>query len=271
MPPRYGYAMPCSARFLNTLRIIQLMESAVNIEITKPEKVEGYTLVEGFPGIGLIGTIAVGYLAEKDNTKSIGHIVSKQFPPMASIHKGEPLFPARMYVDHKHKIVLLFSEFVVPASTVYDIADSIINWAQENKIKKIISLAGMTSREKPDVPAIYGIATTKAMMKELEKHKVKVITEGVTTGVSGILMAKCNAIQFPALSLLIETKHGYPDPGAAAELLEKLEKFLGYDIKTADLLSEAKEIEGKMKKMLSQIKMGKIQYKEAEEKTPMYR
>ncbi|MFC2174403.1 proteasome assembly chaperone family protein [archaeon] len=245
-------------------------EQVVKIVQTHPQKVEGYTLVEGFPGIGLIGTIAVGYLAEKQKTEPVGYIMSRQFPPMASIHKGEPLFPARIYVDHKHKLVLLFSEFVVPASTVYDIADQIIAWAQENKIKRIISLAGMTSREKAGESEIYGIASTDGMIKDLEKHKVKVITEGVTTGVSGILMAKCNAIKFPALSLLIETEHGYPDPGAAAELLERLEKFLGYDIKTADLLGEAKEIEGKMKKMLTQIKLGKMKYQEAEEKTPMY-
>ncbi len=247
------------------------MESSVEIVITEKANVEGYTLVEGFPGIGLIGTIAVGYLAEKEHTKEIGYLVSKKFPPMASIHKGKPLFPARMYVDHKHKTVLLFSEFVIPASTVYDIADSIINWAKENKIKRIISLAGMTSRQtKSTKVEAYGIASTSAMLKQLEKYKVKVITEGVTTGVSGILMAKCNALKFPAISLLIETEHGYPDPGAAAELLERLEEFLGYDIKTSDLLKEAKQIEGKMKKMLTQIKLGKIKYKEAEEKTPMY-
>lgn len=245
------------------------MESIIEL-VTNDTKVNGYTLIEGFPGIGLIGTIAVGYLAEKQKTEEIGYIVSKKFPPMASIHKGKPLFPARIYVDHKHKLVLLFSEFVIPASTVYDIADGIIAWAKENKIKRIISLAGMTSHQDVQKSEVYGIASTNEMMKVLEEHKVKVITEGVTTGVSGILMAKCNAQKFPALSLLIETEHGYPDPGAAAELLEKLEEFLGYDIKTADLLKEAQEIEGKMKKMLTQIKMGKIKYKEAEEKTPMY-
>jgi len=246
------------------------MAAEVEIIITNPQKVEGYTLVEGFPGIGLIGTIAVGYLAEKQKTDEIGYVVSKNFPPMASIHKGKPLFPARLYADHEHKLVLLFSEFVIPSNTVYDIADSIIEWAKANKIKRIISLAGMTSRQQGGKAEVYGIASTNAMMKTLEDHKVKVITEGVTTGVSGILMAKCNAQGFPALSLLIETEHGYPDPGAAADLLEKLETFLGYDIKTADLLSEAKEIESKMKKMLTQMKMTKMRYQEAEEKTPMY-
>ena len=246
------------------------MEKNVEIVVTRPTNIEGYTLIEGFPGIGLIGTIAVSYLAEKQKTEDIGYVTSKKFPPMASIHKGKPLFPARIYIDREHKLVLLFSEFVVPSSTVYDIANEIIHWAKENKIKRIISLAGMTSRQEATQSEIYGIAATSGMETDLAEKKVKVITEGVTTGVSGILMAKCAAMGFPAMSLLIETERGYPDPGAAAELLEKLEKFLGYDIKTADLLEEAKGIEQKMKRMVSQIKMGKMKYKEAEEKTPMY-
>ncbi len=243
----------------------------VEIRITKDMDLKGYTLIEGFPGIGLIGTIAVGYLNEKVKSENIGYVLSKKFPPMASIHKGEPVFPARIYVNKKHKLVLLFSEFVVPSNTVFDLAEGILAWAKSKGMKRIISLAGMTSRKAGDKKTqIYGIASTKAIAKELDEHKVRLITEGITTGVSGVLMAKCHMENFPAMSLLVETERGYPDPGAAAELLEKLEEFLGFDIKTADLVKEAEGIEKRMKTMLDQIKVGKIKYKQAEENLPMY-
>jgi uncharacterized protein len=244
----------------------------VEFKMTKKPNLKGYTLIEGFPGIGLIGTISVGYLTEKLDTECIGYIFSKDFPPMASIHKGEPLFPTRVYVNKKHKLVLLFSELVVPSHTVYDIAAETLAWAKKNKISRIISLAGMTAKVAvPDsAPKIYGIASTKSIAKELAKKDVKLITEGVTTGVSGILMARCRVEKFPAMSLLIESKRGYPDPGAAADLLEKLEKFLDFDIKTAALMEEAKEIEGKMKRMLSQIKARKKEYEKAEKHSLMY-
>ncbi|MCD6522780.1 MAG: proteasome assembly chaperone family protein [Candidatus Diapherotrites archaeon] len=246
------------------------MVSSVEIKITKDMDLTGYTLVEGFPGIGLVGTIAVGYLAEKQGAECIGYIISKKFPPMASIHKGKPVFPARIYVDKKNKMVMLFSEFVVPAETVYDIAESIIEWVKQKKIKMIISLAGMTSMGFQEKPQIYGIASNDEMEKILGEHSVKIITEGVTTGVSGILMAKCAIENVPAMSLLIETTHGYPDPGAAAELLEKVEDITGVSIKTEALMEEARQIETKMKKMMEQMKVGRMKYKAAEEHSPMY-
>jgi uncharacterized protein len=246
------------------------MSDAVNIQTFKDVDVAGYTLIEGFPGIGLIGTIAVGYLNEKVKAENVGFIMSKKFPPMASIHKGTPVFPARIYVDKKHKLVLLFSEFVIPSEIVFDIAEEIFLWARKNKVARIVSLAGMTSRKAGGPAQVYGIASTPAVAQDLTSHGVKLITEGITTGVSGILMAKCGMEKVPAMSLLVETERGYPDPGAAAELLEMLEKFLGFDIKTQDLLKEAEGIEKRMKSMLDQVKVGKMKYKQAEEHLPMY-
>ncbi|MBN3037556.1 MAG: proteasome assembly chaperone family protein [Candidatus Diapherotrites archaeon] len=247
------------------------MGKDVEIRMTKEVNLKGYTLIEGFPGIGLIGTIAVGFLSEKKGVEHVGFILSKHFPPMASIHKGAPVFPARVYVSKKEKLVLIFSEFVVPANIVYDISTSILEWSKANGIKQIISLAGMTSRNvESDEPHVYGIASDEKIAKDLDKHDVKLVTEGVTTGVSGILLAQCNMENFPAMSLLVETTHGYPDPGAAAVLLEKLEEVTGIDIDTDALLKEAKEIEGKMKKMMEQMKVGKIKYQQAEEQSPMY-
>jgi uncharacterized protein len=247
-----------------------MAEKEVEIKLTKKMNLNGYTLVEGFPGIGLVGTIAVGYLAERKNSQCIGHMVSKKFPPMAIIHKGQPLFPARIYADKKRKLCYLFSEFVIPANTIYDTSSEILEWARENKIKQIVSLAGMPSRGVGEKPTIYGIASDDNLKKELMGKKVTLITEGVTSGVSGILMAKCNTEGFPAMSLLIETTHGYPDPGAAALLLKKVGEVLGIDIRTKALADEATQIESKVKKLVDQIKTGKVKYKQAEEHYPMY-
>jgi uncharacterized protein len=248
------------------------MHDAVEVHLLKETDLSGYTLIEGFPGIGLIGTIAVGYLTEKTGAEIIGYITSRKFPPMASIHKGAPVFPARMYVDKKRKVVLLFSEFVIPSNAVYELSETILAWARKAKISRIISLAGMTARTGGQAAQIYGIASTPEIAEQLQKKDVHLITEGVTTGVSGILMARCGMEGIPAFSLLIETEHGYPDPGAAAVLLEKLEEFVGFEIKTEALVEEAKQIETKMKNMMEQVKLGKQKYEQAEgEPLPMYR
>jgi len=230
----------------------------------------GYTLIEGFPGIGLVGTIAVGYLAEKYGKKNIGYIYSEDFPPLSSIHAGKPLFPARIYVDKEHKLVYLFSEFVVPAKTVHGISNSIIKFIKTNKIKQVISLAGMTTKLLTPKAKIFGIASNPTIEKQMKKLNVEQVTEGITTGVSGILLAQCVVENIPAMSLLIETSKKLPDPRASVQLLERLEQFLGWDIKTDDLQKEAQIVENKMKKIMSQVNLGQKKYAQAAEPSPMY-
>ena len=58
--------------------------------------------------------------------------------------------------------------------------------------------------------------------------------------------------------------------GRNRSLLEKLEEFLGFDIKTEALMEEAREIEIKMKKMMRRIRTGKNQYERAEKHSLMY-
>ena len=62
----------------------------------------------------------------------------------------------------------------------------------------------------------------------------------------------------------------YPDPQAAAVLLDKLGEYLGIQIKTDALEKEAKRIHEELQRTMEQVKVGKIKYKQAEEHSPMY-
>lgn len=243
----------------------------VKIILDKKVNIENYILIEGFPGIGLVGTIAAGYIIEKRKMEVIGHIVSDKFPPMVTIHQGKPFYPARIYMDKKTKFCVLLSEFVVPTITVNSLADEILKFAKQNKIKQIISLAGMTSaKEKEEEAKIFGIVSNTEMENYLKKKNVTFIKEGVTTGVSGVLIAKCATENFPAATLLVASKYGYPDPRAAALLIEQLDRIVGLRVDTKDLLAEAGKIEERVRKLLTQIKKGGTTYKKAEEELPMY-
>ena len=68
----------------------------VNFVEKKPLNVAGYTLIEGFPGMGLVGTIAVKYLSEKLDCKEAGYIVSETFVPIIRVHNGLTIHPSRI-------------------------------------------------------------------------------------------------------------------------------------------------------------------------------
>jgi len=243
--------------------------SKVKILLDKKVNLRNFSLIEGFPGIGLVGTIAAGYLIEKRNMEPIGHIESPLFPPMSAIHQGKPYFPARLYKDKTNDFCILLSEFIIPSSVVYDLSDAILKFALKNKMRQIVSLAGMSSSTKTK-EKIFGIASNDEMLNYLKLKKVPLVNEGITTGVSGILLAKANSLDYPMMSLLIKSSAEYPDPRAAAELIQKLDDLVGLEVDTKELLKEAKKIESKFKGMIQNIQQMK-NYKKAEQgELPMY-
>ena len=237
----------------------------MNVEIVLKKKVTAKKpiLLEGFPGIGLVGTITTSYIAEQRKMELIGYLKSNSFPPIAAIHEGRPMYPARIYQDLKTNMLVLFAEFVIPFEIVYDLAEAVIDFAKENAVSKIISLAGMTSIGMGDVEEgkVYGIATSSKVAEFLHKNNIKVITEGATTGVSGVILAQSAAEKIPAMSLLAETSQQVPDPRAASLLVEKLNDMFNLKIDTKPLLEEADKIEHRMRGIMEQSKILDRKYK----------
>jgi len=210
---------------------------------------KGYTLVDGFPGYGLVGTIAANYLIDKLKMEFIGYVESKHFPPVSAIHDGKPLPPLRIYKSVKHKLVVFISEFMLPKQLIYFMADTIYDWSKENKIKKIISMGGISIRGKQD--EVFGLASDPKELKELGDLGVVPIKEGATTGINALLLIKSSMNgKIPVVSLLAESKPDFVDPLGAALVLTALSDYLDVKIDTQELIKEATIIEGKLKESM---------------------
>jgi uncharacterized protein len=236
---------------------------AIEIHITAKPKLRSPILVEGFPGLGLVGTISASYLVEKLKMEPLGYITGEQFPPLAAVHNHRPLYPARMYYSDKHDLIVFVSEFVIPIGAVNELADRIHDFAKKNKVKKIISLGGITIKGEQDT--VYSIASLPKVSEELEKMKgVQLIKEGATTGVTGVLLARGAVESFPVISLLAESQEGYMDPKAAAMVLRVLSEMLNVQIDTTALEHEASKIDNRVKDMMNKAKTAHTQYKKVE-------
>ncbi|MDO8339154.1 MAG: proteasome assembly chaperone family protein [Candidatus Burarchaeum sp.] len=241
---------------------------SVTIVETEKYDLKSPYLIEGFPGIGLVGTISANYMVEKLGMEPFGYITSEKFSPIASVHNYMPLHPARMYKSKKHNLVVLFSELIIPMNTIYSLSSEIFNWAKKHKCRQIVSLGGINMKGEQD--EVFGIASLPELSRMIEKKGVKLIREGVTTGVSGVLLAECATRNFPAISLLAEAHAEFMDPKGAAMVLDMLSKIINVKIDTHELLSQSKEIEGKVKQMLDQAKDVHEEYKKATGLGPMY-
>ncbi len=253
--------------FLN--RVAKLIHMAVEIIITKKLKLKTPVLIEGFPGMGLVGTISASYIVEKLKLEPIGYIKSDLFPPMAAVHNHIPMHPARVYGSSKLDMVVILSEFVIPIGLVHDLAEGIFVYAKSIGVKKIISLGGITIKGEQD--EVYAIASNIDLVNKVSKYKtVKMIKEGATTGVTGVLLARGADEGFDVVSLLAEAQPEYMDPRAASMVIEVLNQMLGLEIETQSLDKEAKIIETKMREVMSKAKASQTHYKKSESLGPMY-
>ena len=217
--------------------------TTVNFVEKKPVDLAGYTLIEGFPGMGLVGTIAVKFLSEKLGCREVGYIDSNIFVPIIRVHDGLPVHPSRIYADSKHKIVVLVSEQIVPQPFVDKLSKAIVDWIQKKKIKRVISLSGIRAMaDKPVKEIIYGIASDEESKKMLKQHKVEIIKDGITSGITALMMLEFKDRAIEAFSLLgnVEIAADYK---AAAALVEKLNEMFGLKIDVKPLLKEAKDTE----------------------------
>lgn len=238
----------------------------VEIRMVEKVKLKNPIVIEGFPGIGMIGTIGASYLAEKLDMKLVGYFVSPKFPPIAAIHNYKPVSPARIYASEKHDLIVLFSEFVIPAETVFSLSEQILEFAKKNKASAIYSLAGVAAQAPDD--KFYGIASNDKMTQALKAAKIEIIREGATQGVSGMLIAECASEGFPAANVMVQTAAPL-DPKGAAKLLSKLSEVVKIQVDITELNERGQQIESRLKDAMEKMQSMHKDYKGLEE-NPMY-
>jgi uncharacterized protein len=243
-------------------------EVSINFVELKEMDLNGFTLIEGFPGMGLVGTISAKYIVDRLKFEEIGHIDANIFIPIIRIHKGYPIFPSRIYASKKHKLVVIISEQIIPRFYTEKFAKDIVKWVKSKGIKKVISLAGIHT-DNPQSDQVYGIVSNAQAKKELEKHNIELIDEGITTGITALILLELRKTNIPAFSILGNVNL-QADYKAAATLIKTLNEILGLNIKVELLLKEARETEQELLKQLEELKKADTKVQKFEDQTPMY-
>ena len=242
------------------------------VEFNKVD-LKGYTLIEGFPGMGLVGTICAKYMVDKMGFEQLGYIDSGMFVPIIRIHEGLPVFPSRIYFSKKMKLVVLVSEQIIPQNHTAKLAKAVVGWIEEKKIQKIISVSGIKATPEGEHTAeIYGIASNQKTKKLLKDNDIEIIKEGITTGVTALILLELMNKKIDAYSLMgnVESAADYT---AAAAVMKKLSSILKFKIDVGPLMKEAEDVEQSLIKHLKDIKTTDTQVKELELSaghTPMF-
>ena len=221
----------------------------VTIVETSPIKHCKYCLV-GFPDVGLVGSIALGYTIEEQQMTEVGYLESDAFPPVIVVHHGDPKQPLRLY--SKGDIVSLVSEIPIDSRLMPFVARSIVDWAKSKNVELLITISGIAvqNRLEIDVPAVFGIGSSPSVKEVIKCAGIQILEEGFVAGLHAVLMKECLEKNVPNMILLAQSHLQYPDPGAAASLIAHFDKLFGLKVSTKELLAQEGEIRLRMRELM---------------------
>jgi uncharacterized protein len=225
-----------------------------DIEIHESAELEGATVVIGFPGVGFSSPIAANYLIKKLDMQKVGHVVSGDFPPVATIHEYEPQHPTRIF--QKDDLVVVMMEFLPQGDIVRPLGMHLLKWAAQGGAERIIVFDTMSPSDLQtfmEDRSIYSVGATKADRVVLDEAGVELIEEGMVTGLSGVLLAEGSSAGVPVIGILTEAHPMFPDVRAAVMLLQEAAKVVPKaKVDLAELEDSASEVEDTVKDQVAQ-------------------
>ena len=236
----------------------------VSIIDLKKEDLKGATVIDGFPGVGLVGSITANYLINTLKLEQIGVMRSRHFPPLTVVHRGVPMSPVRIYAGQQvckgdicDQIVVFVSEFSPQEKLIRPMASMMLNWVKKQKCARIISVEGFRTTEpteKEEEPVVYAIASTDSSRKLITENKDTVPFEyGTVSGISGVLLNEGSREGVDVISLLTASQEGMPDAGAGARVVKAIDNMiLQIDLDPEPLKKEAKKLEKYVQSMRAQ-------------------
>ncbi|MDO8480597.1 MAG: PAC2 family protein [Nanoarchaeota archaeon] len=216
------------------------------MEIILKKKPKNPTIVQGFPGIGLVGTIATEYLLEHLQAEQIGRINSQEMPAAVAIHGGKVVDPFGIFYNKKHNLIIVHA--ITPSHGFeWQLADAILDIARQTNAAEIISLEGIAGNN-PNETGTFFYTKDKKEAERLKKAGLVPMTEGIIIGVTGGLLLKGGAI--PVTCIFSETHSNLPDSKAAAGIIKALDASMDLGVNEAPLLKQAQMFEMKLQDIL---------------------
>ena len=253
------------------------MEDVVVRYLEKP-KLKKTILIEGLPGIGLVGKLAADHMLDELKAKKFAELYSPYLPPQVAIKEDGiiKLVNNELYYwkGKKNDIILLVGDFqgITPDSQ-YRLSEKAIEVAQEFGLKRIITLGGLGTGEIAKIPKVFGAATDKKQVEELKEYGVVFRGGGAIFGAAGLLLGIGMLKNVPAACLMGETHGQVIDAKSAESVLKVLAKILDIKLEMKEINKKARETEeqlNKMSKALTDQKKAMEKQQEFLDETPSY-
>lgn len=207
------------------------------------------TVIEGFPGHGLVSTIVTGYLVDHLKTETIGSIWLSDLKPIVAIQKSEVINPLEIFYNEEYNLIIVQS--LTGASGVeWKVADAMVELCKKVKAREVISIEGIPANNLNDSPKTYYYSSQINLKRKFENLGIEKVGSGIVIGVTAALMLKLPKT-VPSSCIFVEARTGLPDSKSAAKIIKVLDRYLGLKVNYRPLLKKAKDFEDNLQKVLS--------------------
>lgn len=234
----------------------------VNI-IEKP-KLRNPLLIEGLPGVGNIGRVAISYMIKELNAKRFADLYSEHFFPfvmlqdkyMVHLLKNEFYYYKAKKAGERDIIFLVGDCQSLSPHGHYEVVEAILDFARQLGVKEVFTVGGLATGELDRKMEVLGAATGETIKKKYSSFGINFNAGekvGYIVGAAGLMLGLGKERGVEGLCILGETA-GFPivtDPKAAESVLNVLMKILKVKINMERLESSVKEMEGFIRKVES--------------------
>ncbi len=214
-------------------------------------------LVQGLPGLGYVGKVAVDFFIEKLRPKKIAELYSSYllFPDgNLGINISEdgtyslPKYEFYAYSEREPHVIFLTGDAQPSVTGQYEVASMVLDYVQQFGGKMVFTMGGYGTRSSGDVGAVYAVVGESALGERLKKLGAKLAKGGAVTGAAGVILGIGLQRGLHCAGLLGATTGVYPDLEAARAVIQMLTGVSNMPLELKDLDREIEDMRKKMEK-----------------------
>jgi len=219
------------------------------------KKIKNPIFIEGLPGIGNVGKVAVDFIIDTLAPKKIGYIISKYFPHYVFIGENNLVQLPKIELFHKKigdKDFVFMVGDVQPIDepSCYEFCANLLNILKKWKTKEIVTIGGIGLSEIPKKPIVYITGNNKKLINNFKGCNKKIYgVVGPIVGVTGVLVGMAGFYGIPAVALLAQTYAHLAHLGISAsrEIMNVLNKTYNLEIDIERFDEEINQLEKELK------------------------
>ena len=182
-------------------------------------------MIQGLPGMGLIGKIAVNFLIEEFKGQEIARVYSSFFPPVVQIDNEQGIGRlARMEIyavtETNPNLIILTGDAQPHDIGIIQVLNEVLDYVIKQNAGTVVCLGGLRALE--EGPEVAGFAYDEETMMWLEGHEIAPLKGGEITGAVGVFSALAAERGLRSVGLLGKLTLVGTDPLASKNLLKRL-------------------------------------------------